>query len=374
MAKVRKRTWQSGNETKTCWLVDYTDSSGKRHQIAKRTKKEADAWLYKVQYEISRGIHTPSSSSITIGEAGALWLQQAETDGLERSTIMQYNQHLKYHICPFIGTIKLASFGPVQLASFRNKLLAEGRSRAMLSGVSTSLGAILGYAVAHALVGRNVVRDAPQARRGASASRHKRQLEVGVDVPTKDEIRAMLQHAQGRWRPLIIVAVFSGLRASELRGLRWSDVDLEKSILHVRQRADRFNMIGSPKSAAGKRSVPLAPIAVNVLREWKLACPRGVLDLVFPNSKGKVDSLPNIHRRGLGTVQVAAGIKKPYGMHALRHAAASLFIEQGFSPKRIQAMMGHSSITMTFDTYGHLFPSPDDDQVSMRQLQARLIG
>jgi integrase len=63
-----------------------------------------------------------------------------------------------------------------------------------------------------------------------------------------------------------------------------------------------------------------------------------------------------------------------YGLHSLRHTVASLFIEQGFTPKRVQALMGHSSIQMTFDVYGHLFPSAADDQAAMTQLQARLIG
>jgi integrase len=67
-------------------------------------------------------------------------------------------------------------------------------------------------------------------------------------------------------------------------------------------------------------------------------------------------------------------LRPKYGLHALRHAAASLFIEQGFSPKRVQSLMGHSSIGMTFDTYGHLFPSKDDDAAAMQQLQARLVG
>jgi integrase len=66
--------------------------------------------------------------------------------------------------------------------------------------------------------------------------------------------------------------------------------------------------------------------------------------------------------------------KPKYGMHSLRHAAASLFIEQGFSPKRVQALMGHSTIQMTFDTYGHLFAAAEDDRVAMSQLQARLVG
>jgi integrase len=62
-----------------------------------------------------------------------------------------------------------------------------------------------------------------------------------------------------------------------------------------------------------------------------------------------------------------------YGMHALRRAAASLFIEQGFMPKRLQAIMGHSTIQLTFDCYGHLFPSPEADREAMAALQARLL-
>jgi integrase len=173
--------------------------------------------------------------------------------------------------------------------------------------------------------------------------------------------------------------IFTGLRASELRGLTWeADVDLIDGTVTVRERADRWNKIGPPKSNAGKREVPLAPIVVNALKEWKLACPKGEFDLVFPNSEGRVQSLPNLHRRGLGPVQVAAGISTEadhpkYGLHSLRHAAASLFIEQGFSPKRVQALMGHSSIQMTFDVYGHLFPNEVDDAAAMAMVQARVI-
>jgi integrase len=67
-------------------------------------------------------------------------------------------------------------------------------------------------------------------------------------------------------------------------------------------------------------------------------------------------------------------LRPKYGMHSFRHAAASSFIEEGFSPKRVQDLMGHSTIQMTFDTHGHLFTAPADDQVAIRRLQARLIG
>jgi integrase len=202
-------------------------------------------------------------------------------------------------------------------------------------------------------------------------------LEVGVDIPTKDEIRAMLEHA-GRWRPLVVTAAFTGLRASELRGLTWSAVDLDRRTLTVRQRADRWCVMGSPKSASARREVPLAPTVVNTLREWKLACPVSELDLVFPTATGNVEFLANWHRRALGRIQFDAGIsndpRRPkYSMHSLRHVAASLFIEQGFTVKKVQRLLGHSTVQMTLDTYTHLFPDEADDQAQMTQLQARLL-
>jgi integrase len=409
VAKVRKRTWTTKTGEHSGWVADYfspgPDAKPKRHTRTFTTKKAAAAWLARTVVEVQQGVHTPASASITVLEAGELWIAQAVADGLEASTILQYRQHLDYHIKPFLGLHRLSDLTPGGVQNFRNLLIGKGRSRVMVGKVVSSLGSILADAMAGGQVSRNVVREQARndRRRVRVEKRHKKQLQVGVDLPTKPEIRAMLDHA-GRLRPLLVTAVFTGLRASELRGLTWEDVELDREVLTVRQRADRWNTIGSPKSDSGKREVPLAPIVVNALREWKLACPRFAEGgearpwLVFPNGKGNVESLPNMHRRGLGPVQLAAGItslvairaKNPkltdkqvqaqaknhpkYGLHSLRHAAASLFIEQGFSPKRVQALMGHSNIQVTFDTYGHLFPSAADDQVAMRQLQARLVG
>ena len=381
MATVRKRTWQNKNGEQTAYIVDYTDQADKRHIETFATRKAAKDRLAEIQHEVRQGIHTPSRASITVAQAGEEWITQAETDGLEPSTVLQYRQHLRYHIAPFIGRKKLAELAPANVMSFRNDLIKEGRSRVMSQKVVGSLGEILANAMANGKVARNVVREQVRQhgqRQRRLEKRHDVRLEVGSDIPTKDEIRAMLAYAQGRIRPLVVAAIFTGLRASELRGLTWADVDLDRARLTVRRRADRWGQIGSPKSDAGKREIPLAPMVVNTLREWKLGCPKGALDLVFPNGHGKVESLPNLHRRGLGALQEAAGISAAdhpkYGLHAFRHAAASLFVEQGFSPKRVQVLMGHSTIQVTFDTYGHLFPSQDEDQAAMQQLQARLVG
>jgi integrase len=154
------------------------------------------------------------------------------------------------------------------------------------------------------------------------------------------------------------------LRASELRGLRWKDVDFKSNEIHVRQRADRFNEIGKPKSAAGERVVPFGTFVANTLKEWKLACPKSDRDLAFPNGQGNVESLANIINRGLIPSQPNSA--KYTGMHALRHFYASWCINRptegglGLPPKVVQERLGHSSITMTYDRYGHLFPRGDD--------------
>ena len=378
MASVRKRV----QGKKVTWLVDYFDQQGKRRNKTFAKEKDAKEWRDRIAVEIKDGVHTPEASSITVAEAGELWLAQGKTDALEHGTLKQYRQHLDLHIAPFTGRVKLAHLSPAHVQRLRDKLIEEGRSRDMARRVVVSLGALLASAMSYGKVARNVVHDAARLRKRRDRKldgRHDRRLEVGVDIPTKDEIRAMLNAAEGRWRPLIVTAVFTGLRASELRGLTWNDIDFTAETLTVRQRADLWNVIGSPKSAAGKRTVPLAPIVVNTLKEWRLACPKGEHNLVFPNTLGGIERLETIRIFGLGPLQFKAGIttdrRDPkYGLHSLRHAAASLFIEEGWSAKRVQTVIGHSSIQMTFNVYGHLFPSPDDDREAMRRLQARLVG
>src|SRR5262249_13525648 len=159
------------------------------------------------------------------------------------------------------------------------------------------------------LVAQNVVRSLRRRGKG-QAKRQNGKLKVGVDIPTRDEIRAIVEYLKGRWRPLIMTAIFTGLRASELRGLRWADLDLRRGEVHVRQRADRYSVIGKPKSEAGERTVPLSPIVCNTLRDWKLKCPHSALDLVFPNGNGNVENHQNILTRGFFPAQVAAGVTK----------------------------------------------------------------
>jgi len=360
---VRKRKWKTrSGEVKEAWIVDYFDQDGQRHIETFKRKKDADAHADQVGVDVRAGTHTPAARTITVAQAAEDWITTAKLEGREKSTWVQYAQHAK-HINARLGNYKLAKLTTPRLNAFRDDLLAS-MSRAMARKVLTSLKSLLSDAQRRGNVAQNVALSVKIKvdRRG------KRKLQVGVDIPTPEEIKAIIGALEGRWRSLLLTAIFSGLRASELRGLRWQDVDLKNGQIHVRQRADRYGKIGNPKSEkSSDRTVPIGPLVVNALREWKLKCPKGELGLVFPTAKGRIVRHENIVRPFNKTV-LAAGLTKAdgkpkyTGLHALRHFYASWCINpvdrggQALPPKVVQERMGHSSITMTMDTYGHLFP------------------
>jgi integrase len=278
------------------------------------------------------------------------------------------------HINPHLGHYKLSTLTPPLMRKFRDDLRDNGRSPTRVRVVMASFGALLADAMERGLVATNVVRSMKKERTRKSKREQRQKLKVGVDIPTPAEIKLLIAHLPDKYRPLLLTAIFTGLRASELRGLRWEDVDLPHAKLRVSQRADRFNKIDKPKSESSERTVPLMPMVVNTLREWKLRCPKGEhgkLEFVFPTATGEIEYHSNILQRGLEPAQIAAKIvndkgKPKYALHALRHFYASWCINREkdggleLPLKMVQERMGHSTLAMTADRYGHLFPSGDD--------------
>jgi integrase len=374
---VRKRTWKSpSGEMREAWVVDYVDQHGDRHIKTFAKKRDADAHHAIVGVAVRAGVHTADSRSVTVAKAAELWLESCEAAALERATITAYRQHVDLHIVPVLGALRLSQLSVPTVRGFEDRLRRDGRSPAMMRKARRSLGALLADAQERGLVAQNVVYSMRKNRRDRRAESNGK-LKIGVDIPSPDEVRAIVAALPrladaGRWRPLLLTAIFTGLRASELRGLRWADVDLKRGELHVRQRADRYGKIGRPKSLAGERTVPLPPTVVSVLREHRLACPRNELDLVFVNGRGGIEHRNSIVEHGLWPAQIAAdvvdgdGEAKYKGLHSLRHFYASWCINRRADGglelplKVVQARLGHASIQMTADAYGHLFPRSDD--------------
>jgi integrase len=375
---VRKRIRQTRQGTeRITWLADYFDQHGKRHNKTFRTKRLADEWLLRRRSEIRDGIRAPEGADKTIAEAGREWLRHCEAEGLERGSVQQYAAHFKLYIKPLLGEMRLGQLSPPDAEAWRDELL-KTLSRRRASLILSSLKSILKNAVRLGWVAAN----AASASRIDIKKREQEPLEIGRHIPTKQEIHKILATAPERWRPVLLTMAFTGIRTSEARGLTWDAVDLAGRVIHIRQRADFWNTLGAPKTAAGRRDIPLMPIIVKTLREWRLAYPYGSDGIVFctraHGNKGGVVNHGELWRV-FRAAQCHAGIvdaagQPKYHVHALRHFFACLGIEAGFAPKRLQTLLGHASMTMTYDVYGHLFPNPEDDHARLAAIERTVIA
>jgi integrase len=374
---VRKRSWTTNKgETKTNWTAYYTDQNGTRHNKAFPTKKAADAYLLRARTEVRDGIHVYDRDSITVAEAGELWLARGAAAGLERSSLLTASIRIR-HINRLLGNWRLADLTAPVIESWRDEMV-EAVGRRYAAAILNSLKGVLAEAQRRGLAFHNPA----LATRVKIGARDKERLEIGRGIPSAAEVNAILNAASGRWRPVLTTAAYTGMRASELRGLTWDAVDLPNRVIHVWQRADAWGTLGAPKSAAGRRDIPLHTPVVSVLREWRVASPFGPAGLVFCATQ-----LPN-RGNALGhatlwwafrEIQKAAGVvtadgRPKYRFHTLRHFFASAGIAAGFPPKRLQELMGHSSISMTYDVYGHLFPAPEDDRTRLEAIERMITG
>jgi integrase len=365
-------------DVKSAWAVDYKDQYGKRRSETYAKKKDADARAAQIKVDVAAHTHTPINKSATVRIAGEAWIEhQEKVRKLERSTVAGSRQHLNDWIYPALGHVKLAYLSKKMVHDFHASV-AGAKSKAAsvrnedqtlsdttVKKVLGSLKSILKHARAIDLMAHNPT----ESIEIESKARAKRQLEIGVDIPTRDEIAAIVAVATGIARPLVLLAVFAGFRASEIRGLRWQDVDFTRGTVTVRQRADRYREIGNPKSKKSQRTIPVPPTVINALREWRLQRlePKSDSDLVLAARSGEAQTHGNLYMREWLPLLKAAGLEdKGYTLHSLRHFFCSWLINRkeeggrGLSLKQAQVLMGHSTLAMTSDRYGHLLPSEDD--------------
>ena len=296
---VRKRVWTTRRgERREAWVVDYA-VNGSRHIETFERKKDADARKAEVTVNVGKGIHIAPSKTPTVREASKLWIESC--DHLERATAVTYKQHLYLHIVPYLGNYRLAHLTTPVIRQFADDLRAgkpapfpaddkpherfkQKRSPAMVKKIVTTLGNMLADMQERGLVAFNAAHGLKKRKKHKSKQEQETKLEKGVDFPTPDEIKKIIANLSDRWRPILLTAIFTGLRASELRGLRWANVDLKASKLHVRERADRFLEIGKPKSRIRTRSGPREGREQGWRAEIRAVCPAPLLRLVVHQS------------------------------------------------------------------------------------------
>jgi integrase len=296
-------------------------------------------------------------TKLTTGELVEHWLDTYGKSAIRESTYLRYRTALKCHINPAIGHIPLKDLKPDHIQRMYN-LLSESMSHSTVSNAHTLLKQAIAHAVQQSYIVRNVIDtiSIPKSR--------KKDISVWTIEQFNSFLASIRKH---KLYPLFLLEYGTGMRRSELLAIRWADIDLTNSVVTVRKSlsrgVDHRFVIADTKTAKGVRQIPLpakvtAELKAHKARQNEVKLMSGPAytdnDLVFCLSDGSIMDPGNLNRI-FGRMQSKTALPR-IRFHDLRHSHATMLLLLGEHPKVVQERLGHSSITMTLDTYSHLIP------------------
>lgn len=344
---------------------------GQRKQLSRggfRTKKDATAALAEVQTSMSRG-ELVAPSRVTVREYLADEWLPAIVASVRPSTLASYRLHVERHIVPRLGASRLQQLTGGSLNALYAQLRDSGLAPATVRKTHTVLHRALRDAVRWGRLRVNVAANADPPKQSQPGNREMRTWSAG-------ELSAFLRHARGdRLHPLFHLLASTGMRRGEVAGVRWIDVDLQVARLAVRQTHVAVGytvQVGEPKSARSRRNVALDAGTVKVLRSWRAAQLRERVEwgsawtdtgLVFTREDGSAVHPDRISKVFEDLVH-GSGLPR-LRLHDLRHTHATLALQAGVHPKVVSERLGHSTISLTLDTYSHAIPALQADAAAL---------
>jgi integrase len=344
--------------------IVWSTRDGRRLTKSFRTRAEAKAWRVDAQAGLRRG--TLRAGYTTLLEAAETWLFGAATgavrnrsgDVYKPSVVRSYDSALRLRVLPALGARRLTDIERADLQALVDRLVTAGDGPSTVRNALLPLRAIYRRALARGDVAVN-----PTTGLELPAVRGTRDR-----VASPDEAKQLLA-ALERDRALWATAMLAGLRRGELRALTWDTVDFERGVIRVAASWDRKAGPVAPKSRAGRRAVPMASVVRVHLAEHRLQTGRAH-GLVF----GRTADAPFDPSTVVDRARKAwarAGLTS-IGLHECRHTFASLMIAAGVNAKALATFMGHASITITLDRYGHQMPGNEEEAAGL--LDALLDG
>ncbi len=341
-------------------------SDGRRKTFYGKTRKDVSERLKVAMRDQQQGTLVTNDRQ-TVAQYLTRWLESSARPSVKVKTYEGYESIVRVRVVPGIGRLPLAKVTALDLHGLYADLQRAGLSSRSANHTHRVLHRAFEQAVRWNLIPRNPCDGVtpPKARRSEMKVLSREQTNVLLDT-TRDHPA----HA------FYVLAVTTGMRQGELLGLRWKDVDLDGGKLGVSQALQRQNGQGlvfvEPKTARSRRTIMLSRRAVDALRhhrtrqlEQRLLIGPDWRDqgLVFVNATGgPVD--PSWQRAVFYAALSDAGLPA-IRFHDCRHTAATLLLTQGVHPKVVSEMLGHTTITLTLDTYSHLVPAMHEQAAAM---------
>ncbi len=335
--------------------LGYVDGKVKRKCIYGKTRAEVAAKMTKVQRDLQQYIMPVADERLTVKAFLTRWLEDAAQPSLRGTTYASYRGVVNGHLIPALGHVALVKLTAPDVLKYQKTKLVSGLSARTVTYHRAILRRALSDAVKWELAHKNAAALASPPR----AVRHE------VSPFTPDEARAFLSKIPGnRLEALYVMAMGTGMRQGELLGLTWKHVDLDSGTAAVRQQMQRVNgtlTLVEPKTAQSRRTVALPAIVVRALvahrerqrfeRKWA-GSRWQEYGLVFTTTIGTPLDNSNVTHNFQKALSDAKIRKQRF--HDLRHCAATLMLAQGADLRTIMDVLGHSTITLTANTYAHL--------------------
>lgn len=359
------------------WVVDWRDPTSRRFIEVQPDKESAERRLA----EVLNAGKAPASKRISFRERAEWWLEKVAKVSIRASTYQEYKAVLANHVYPVLGT---KPFVRVDRGTIRNLVSlkkTEGLSHSTIRNILAPVRGIFFQAIDDGIVHSN-----PAARAGVINKRPKDARRVLIEPLDREEVQGLLETAAEKMPavyPLLLCACRAGLRQGELIALKASDVDFKGNFICVRRNLSR-GQITTPKNGKTRRvdlSQQLAATLKELLSKRRADALRREMekpggkrrdtatvveeiasDWLFQTADGTQLDPSNL-RKVFARALVNAGLRS-VRFHDLRHTFASLLIQQGESLAYVKDQMGHSSINVTVDIYGHLVPGGNRQAVN----------
>ena len=361
---IRQR---SKGSWEVCLDIGRDPATGKRQrhfESVRGRKLDAQKRLHELFHTLEQGTYV-KPNRVTVAQFLEDWLQGYVATNTAPRTRERYEEVVRLHLIPALGSLPLLALQPHHIQNSYAKALESGRrdSKGGLSARTVHkhhriLYEALRHGVKHGVVIRNAAEavDPPRPRN----------KEMAMLGPS--DVRLILDSAKETpYYPAFFTAVYTGLRRGELLGLRWCDVDLNLATLSIVQTLQQLRggkyVVGETKSRRGRRQIALSPSLAILLREHRakqedarrlLGRPLAPTDLVFSHPDG-APLRPNTITRDFCRIAQSLGLQGAR-LHDLRHAHATVMLQQGIHPKIVAERLGHSSVATTLDTYSHVVP------------------
>ena len=331
------------------WRARYRAPDGKEHSRSFERKLDAERWLTERERERNRGEWVdPAMGKVTVAEWSVRYLRTKQH--LKPYTLAGYSSLLRNQLLPAFGDIPLSRIQPIHVREWVAELQAAGLSASRTRQAYYLLRGMLGYAVESDYLTRNVA--------------------VGVDLPRQprremhflsaEELQWLADDIRPPYGTLVLLLGYGGLRWGEGIALRRSRCDLLRGRIEVAESLAEVNgkwHFGEPKTYQRRMVVLPAFLRERLAAHLATEVDDDVRALVFTSQSGTPIRHGWFYKRVWKPALEEAGLPSDVRIHDLRHTSASLLISEGVHPRAVQAHLGHSSMSVTMDRYGHLFPS-----------------